>query len=96
MSDVWERLLEAFGNSERNARQTVYAYRLDRHGRAITPYLFRARGYFNGDLELLRYLQCTYGEGSFRVLIRDGSEMLYSGTISVGLPRQRGNGHQTT
>ena len=89
MSDVWERLFLAFRNDERNWRQTVYAYRISETGRLIKPYLFRSTGVIDDKAELLDILRDQYGDGVYRVFIRDGSSMVFSGDVAVCNPIRR-------
>lgn len=87
MRDVWGDLLDAFADPARNWRQTVYVYRLNGAGSPIRPYLMKAQGGFDDDCELFDRIQHEFGGGDFRVLIRDGSRMVFSGDISIGEPR---------
>lgn len=86
MTDIWGRLIRAFRDPDRCSRQTVYVYRMDANGLPRKPYLVKSCGEFYSDTELLYYLQNAHGAGEYRVLIRDGSTMLFSGDIGVGAP----------
>ena len=89
MSDVFERLFLAFRDSERNWRQTVYAYRISATGRLIKPYLFRSTGVIDDDSDLFHLLRESYDGGEFRIFIRDGSKMVFSGDVAVWSPTMR-------
>jgi len=60
-------------------RQTVYGYRLDQFGKAIKPYLFCC--YMHEDL--LESIRSQYGSGEYRLLIREGRTMIFSGEIGI-------------
>ena len=86
MKDPSFEIYRAFRNPERNWRQTVYVYRLRRSGKAEKPYLFKSTGFFDSDTELFAYLRDEFKGGEFRILIRDGSTMVYSGEIGIECP----------
>ncbi len=86
MADPSYEIFRAFRNPARNWRQTVYIYRLNKSGKTERPYLDKATGYFDSDSELFAYLRDQYGAGTYRVLIRDGSTMIYSGQIGIEMP----------
>jgi hypothetical protein len=83
MSDVFDRLFQAYQDEERNWRQTTYAYRLTESGALIKPYLFRSSGMIESDSEIFETLRETYDGGVFRIFVRDGSRMVFSGDIGV-------------
>ena len=83
MSDVMGNLFLAFRDYERNWRQTVYAYRISETGKLIKPYLFRSTGVIEDDSDLLCFLRDDYGGGEFRIFIRDGSKMVFSGDVAI-------------
>ena len=87
MGDSWDRLIIAFKDWYRNGRQTVYVYRIGVTGEPEKPYLLKACGEFDSDAELLQYIRDVYGTGEFRILIRDGSTMVYTGNVGVECPR---------
>jgi len=89
MSDVFERLFFAFRDPERSCRQTVYAYRITESGRLIKPYLFRSTGVIESDSDLFDFLRDDYDGGEFRIFIRDGSKMVFSGDVGVWSPTMR-------
>lgn len=64
----------------------AYVYWLDRRGRPITPY---ADSYCLGSAEeLLTTILRKLGPGRYRIMVRNGRKMLFSGQIGVGpLPR---------
>lgn len=86
MKDLSFEIFRAFRNPERNWRQTVYVYRLQRSGKAEKPYLFKSTGYFDSDTELFEYIRSEFRGGEYRILIRDGSTMVYSGEIGIECP----------
>ena len=86
MKDPAFEIFRAFQNAERNWRQTVYIYRLRKSGKAEKPYLDKCTGYFDSDSELFAYIRDQYGSGEFRILIRDGSTMVFSGEIGIEKP----------
>ena len=83
VGDVFDKLFLAFRDDERTWRQTIYAYRISDSGMLIKPYLFRSTGVIDNDSELFELLREDYGGGNFRIFIRDGSRMVFSGDISV-------------
>lgn len=89
MADPQFEIFRAFQNAERNWRQTVYVYRLGKSGKTIRPYLDKATGFFDSDIELFSYLRDHHGAGSYRILIRDGSTMIYSGDVAIETPISR-------
>ena len=60
-------------------RQTMYVYRLGPDGRLIKPYLMSCEPY----PDLFEDLQAAHGGGEFRILIRQGRKMLFSGAIAI-------------
>ena len=92
MGDVYDKLFLAFRDDEKTWRQTVYAYRVTESGRLIKPYLFRSTGVIDSDSELFELLRQDYGGGEFRIFIRDGSKMVFSGDIAVWSPTLRISG----
>jgi hypothetical protein len=87
--DPFSRLAQAFSDPERNCRQTVYIYRLAPSGKLIKPYLAKTEGLFDDDCALLGYLRDAQFGGDFRILIRDGSRMVFAGDVSIWRPLQR-------
>ncbi len=82
-SDSDDRLWKAASTHDPYA--LAYVYRLDSRGRPIKPYAAKW-GALEGTLELLTGIQYSLGEGEYRVIIRSGRRMLYSGIVSVGPP----------
>lgn len=70
---LWEMLYRADGES------IAYAYRIDSHGEILCPFLVRCTA--TPDLPIM--LRDEYGGGLFRVLIRRGRAMQFSGTVAV-------------
>ncbi len=89
MKDPSFEIFSAFRNPERNWRQTVYVYRLRHSGKSEKPYLFKSTGYFDSDTELFEYIRDEYRGGEYRILIRDGSTMVFSGEIGIECPIRR-------
>lgn len=79
-SRTWDRLYLLL--AEDNPDQTVYGYRVDAAGNAIKPYLFC--WYMHGDL--LESIRSRYGGGEYRLLIRQGRTMVFSGHIGLAAP----------
>ncbi len=86
MKDPSFEIYRAFKNPEQNWRQTVYVYRLRRSGKAEKPYLFKSTGYFDSDTELFEHIRSEFRGGMYRILIRDGSTMVYAGEIGIECP----------
>ncbi len=80
---TWGHLLTLLGEDDLD--QVVYGYRVDQFGRAIKPYLFR----WYGHSWLIENIQKEYGPGDYRLLIRKGRVMVFSGYICLG-PAPRG------
>lgn len=79
---TWQRLWLVLDQDDPN--QTVYGYRVDQAGRAIKPYLFC----WSGHPRLVESIQTKYGSGEYRLLIRRGRDMIFSGYILIGgVPR---------
>ena len=57
-----------------------YVYRLDRFEKPIKPYLVK---YWLPGIDLIWQLQSDFGRGIFRILIRSGRTMTFSGNIGV-------------
>ncbi len=77
-NDMWGRL---HGILEDETQESlVYVYRLDPDGKLQKPYLFKGYTWPN----LLETLIHKYGGGEFKLFIRRGRCMIFSGTILVG------------
>ena len=77
-AETWERLWAVLEQDDFD--QTVYGYRVDQAGRAIKPYLFCWHCHFG----LLESIRDKFGPGDYRLLIRKGRVMIFSGYISIG------------
>ena len=62
-----------------NPAHKVYVYRIRSDGRIIPPYLLCCAPYPS----LLDDLRVKHGGGDFRLLIREGRKMVFSGNISI-------------
>ncbi len=83
-SATWDKLYLLL--AEDDCDQTVYGYRVDPTGRAVTPYLFC--WYMHQDL--LESIRNKFGPGEYRLLIRKGRTMVFSGYIGLAeLARNR-------
>lgn len=83
-SATWDKLYVLL--AEDDCEQTVYGYRVDSRGRAVKPYLFC---WYMHD-GLLESIRGKYGPGEYRLLIRKGRTMVFSGYIALApLPRTR-------
>src|SRR5216684_2880521 len=58
---------------------TMYVYRRDAKGKIIHPYLLKCPAW----PDLLETLRDHYGGGRFRIMIRKGRTMIYTGNISI-------------
>ena len=77
-AETWERLWAVLEQDD--VDQTVYGYRVNQAGRAIKPYLFCWHCHFG----LLESIRDKFGPGEYRLLIRKGRVMIFSGYISIG------------
>jgi len=75
---TWDRLSVVLCQDD--PRQLVYGYRVDQAGQAMKPYLFC----WSGHPWLVENIQAEYGPGEYRLLIRKGRQMLFSGYICIG------------
>ena len=75
---TWEHLGALL--DENDADYVVYGYRVDRSGQSIKPYLFK--GYAHSGL--IEEIQRIYGPGDYKLIIRKGRIMAFSGTICLG------------
>lgn len=74
---TWDRLWETLYGAD--GESIAYVYRIDRQGKTLCPFLVRCPA--SPDLPLM--LRDEYGGGLFRVLIRRGRAMQFSGTVAV-------------
>jgi hypothetical protein len=86
VADAFCSLAAAFADAERNSHQTIYVYRVTPSGAIVRPYLVKTTGFFDDDGQFLSFLRDEHFGGDFRVLIRDGSRMVFSGDVSVWSP----------
>jgi hypothetical protein len=77
---TWDRLYQLL--SEDNWDQIVYGYRVDQFDRPIKPYLFK----WGMHADLIESIRSRYGAGLYRLLIREGRTLVFSGTIGIGAP----------
>ncbi len=80
VNDVWDRLYEILLNSIGD--ETVYVYRLDEHGVPVTPFLLKC----SAEPDLPSVLKQQFGGGAFRLLIRRGKVLIFSGGICIADP----------
>ena len=79
---TWDKLWTVLDQDDPS--QTVYGYRVDQAGQAIKPYLFC----WSGHSGVVEGIQRKYGPGEYRLLIRKGQDMIFSGYILIGgVPR---------
>ena len=82
---VWDRLFEILDAPDEN--DVAYIYLIDNRGKPIKPYLLR---WWCPTMELIYTLQSDYGGGEFRILIRRGKRMVFSGDVAMApLPHRR-------
>ena len=75
--DVFEELMRFLDDEK--LEQTLYVYRIGPDGRAEQPYLLRSTPW----PELLEQLRDVHGGGDFRIMIREGREMLFRGDVAI-------------
>jgi hypothetical protein len=75
--DAFDRLMPILFDVDNDA--TVYVYRRDATGKVIHPYLLKCPVW----PDLLETLRDDYGGGRFRIMIRKGRTMIYTGDISI-------------
>jgi len=80
---TWEKLFDIL--EQERPDQTVYVYRVDFLGRVVKPYLLKTFPYAG----LPDSLRDDYGGGDFRVMIREGRTLIFSGVISIDSPLRR-------
>lgn len=78
--DVWDRLWSLLHG--RNGNEIIYVYRVGPDGRPVRPFLQKCEllQYY----DFLEWLRDTHGHGEYRLLIRRGREMIFSGNICLG------------
>ena len=75
--DAFDRLMSILFRADNDA--TVYVYRRDAKGKIIHPYLLKSLAW----PDLLETLRDHYGGGGFRIMIRKGKTMIFTGNISI-------------
>ena len=80
---VWERLWLALDDPV--GKRQVYVYRLGAIGTFNKGYIWRGFAW----PELPEMLRDEFDGGDFRLLIREGRRMIFSGNISIEAPRSR-------
>jgi hypothetical protein len=75
--DVWDRLWMVLATND--AESVVYVYRLNSYGKPIKPCLLKTRVW----MELPDMLRDQHGGGHFKLLIRKGRTMIFSGEIAI-------------
>lgn len=81
--DTWDRLWTCL--EEADGASVAYVYRLDDSGNTQKPYLLRYPAW----PALPGILRDEHNGGDFKILIRRGREMIFSGKVSVGVPLSR-------
>ena len=79
--DDMQRLIGALYSADDSC--VAYVYRLDGNGRPSTPYALKCRP----SPRLLTYTQHQLGAGEYRLIIRRGRTMMFSGEFAVAAPR---------
>jgi hypothetical protein len=77
--NVWDRLAQILCKG--NQHVLIYVYRLGPDDRPVKPYLQKCEllQYF----DFLEWLRDTHGSGQYRLLIRRGRTMVFSGNIGI-------------
>ena len=78
--DIWELLWSILDQEYDDA--VAYVYRLGPDENPIRPYLLKCAA----SPDLPETLRDDYGGGDFQVMIRRRRKMIFSGTISIGIP----------
>ena len=74
---MWDRLINIL--NDQTQESITYVYRVGPDGKLLKPYLLKTDTY----PDLLETLIHRYGGGDFKLLIRRGRCMIFSGEISV-------------
>ncbi len=77
---TWERLWSALDDP--TGLRQVYVYALDSRGRPKKGYIWKDWAW----PDLPEFLRDKFGGGEFRVLIREGRRMVFSGNIAIAPP----------
>lgn len=75
--DVWDRLWAALHHGSKGL--IVYVYRINPNGKVIKPHLIKCAAWPG----LVQMLRDEYGGGNFRLLVKSGRTMKFSGRIAV-------------
>ena len=75
--NAWERLYQLMQREGFN--RIAYIYRLNSNGKPQKPFLTK----LYPDDRMLEVLRDEYRGGDFRLLIREGRKLVYSGKISI-------------
>ncbi len=86
MRDVWLELDNWLYDSDPDL--TVYVYRIDASKKVVKPYLVKCEAW----PKLWMMLRDQYDGGDFKVLIRKGRKMVFSGEICIVSPSTIGRG----
>ena len=81
---TWSRLSPILATSDFD--DVAYVYRLGRRGKPRKPYLLK---WYGPSEDLIFTLQSEHGGGEFRILIRRGNQMIFSGEIAVAAALNR-------
>ena len=80
---TWNKLYRLLAEDDPDL--TVYGYRVNAAGIAVKPYLFC---WFMHDY-LIESIRDQYGGGEYRLLIRKGRQMVFSGSLYLETPLRR-------
>lgn len=83
LEDAWDKLWDILEND--TIEGVVYIYRVNRYGEIVKPFLHKCE-IWRGIPNMLR---SEYGGGEFKLFIRQGRKMIFSGQISIGQPSYR-------
>ncbi len=75
--DVWDRLWPILRG--RNGNDIIYVYRAGPDGRLVKPLLVKSGAF----PDFLEWLRDNHGHGEYRLLIRRGRTMIFSGNINI-------------
>lgn len=76
--DVWDRLWFILRGGNEN--DIIYAYRMGPDGRMVKPSVEKCGAF----PDFLQWLLDNHGHGEYRLLIRRGRKMIFSGNIGLG------------
>lgn len=75
--DVWDRLWSILYGG--NGNDIIYVYPMGADNRPVKTFLLKSVAY----PDFIEGLRDTYGHGVYRLLIRRGREMIFSGNINI-------------